>query len=80
MFPNNVYDIEELSPDDRALYAQKYRKYLRRIAQAAIWTTYIYFTVRLFFTVMSPEQTWQRWLMLGVEGLFARTLPSKKER
>ncbi|KAI2704689.1 CAZyme family GT2 [Penicillium roqueforti] len=71
MFPNNVYEIEELSPDDRALYAQKYRKYLRRIAQAAIWTTYIYFTVRLFFTVMSPEQTWQRWLMLGVEGLFA---------
>ncbi|KAJ6157183.1 CAZyme family GT2 [Penicillium chrysogenum] len=71
MFPDNVYDIEELSPDDRALFAQKYRKHLHNIAQAAIWTTYIYFAARLFFTLTTPEQTWKMWIMLGVEGLFA---------
>ncbi|KAJ5383168.1 hypothetical protein N7517_001079 [Penicillium concentricum] len=72
MFPDNVYDIEELSPDDRTLFAQKYRQYLHHIAQAAIWTTYIYFTVRLFFTLTTPERTWKMWAMLGVEGLFAQ--------
>ncbi|CAG8886061.1 unnamed protein product [Penicillium egyptiacum] len=71
MFPDNVYDIEELSPEDRTLFAQKYRKYLHYIAQAAIWTTYIYFAVRLFFTLANPERTWKMWIMLGVEGLFA---------
>ncbi|KAJ9482496.1 hypothetical protein VN97_g10927 [Penicillium thymicola] len=70
MFPDNVYDVEELSPDDRILFAQKYREYLRRIAQAAIWTTCIYFAVRLFFTLTTPDRTWKMWVMLGVEGLF----------
>jgi hypothetical protein len=79
MFPDNVYDIEELPPDDRTLSAQKYRKYLHNIAQAAIWTTYIYFAARLFFTFTTPEQTWKMWIMLGVEGLFARKLPPNKE-
>ncbi|KGO38651.1 hypothetical protein PEX1_086800 [Penicillium expansum] len=72
MFPENFYDIEELSPDDRALFAQKYRKYLRHIAQTAIWTTYIYFAVRLFFTLITPDRTWKMWAMLGIEGLFAQ--------
>ncbi|KOS48487.1 hypothetical protein ACN38_g539 [Penicillium nordicum] len=70
MFPDNVYDVEELSPDDRILFAQKYREYLRRIAQAAIWTTCIYFVVRLFFTLTTPDRTWKMWVMLGIEGLF----------
>lgn len=78
MFPENFYDIEELSPDDRALFAQKYRKYLRHIAQTAIWTTYIYFAVRLFFTLITPDRTWKMWAMLGIEGLFARKLSSNK--
>ncbi|OQE06832.1 hypothetical protein PENVUL_c016G03681 [Penicillium vulpinum] len=71
MFPENVYDIEELSPDHRTLSARKYRKYLHHIAQAAIWTTYIYFAARLFFTLTTPEQTWKMWVIFGVEGLFA---------
>lgn len=79
MFPDNVYDIEELSPDDRALFAQKYRKCLHHIAQAAIWTTYIYFAVRLIFALTTPERTWKTWIMLGVEGLFARKLHPNKE-
>lgn len=80
MFPDNVYDVEELSPDDRTLSAQKYREYLRRIAQAAIWTTYIYFAVRLFFTLTTLDRTWKMWIMLGVEGLFGRKLSSNKEQ
>ncbi|KAJ5285972.1 CAZyme family GT2 [Penicillium chrysogenum] len=67
MFPDKVYDIEELPPDDRALFAQKYRKHLHRIAQAAIWTTYIYFAARLFFTLTTSEQTWKMWIMLGLD-------------
>lgn len=78
MFPDNVYDVEELSPDDRILFAQKYREYLRRIAQAAIWTTCIYFVVRLFFTLTTPDRTWKMWVMLGIEGLFGRKLSSNK--
>ncbi|KAJ5957621.1 hypothetical protein N7501_011900, partial [Penicillium viridicatum] len=70
MFHDNFYDVEQLSSDDRTLIAQKYREYLRRIAQAAIWTTYIYFAVRLFFTLTTPDRTWKMWIMLGVEGLF----------
>lgn len=79
MFPDNVYDVEDLSPDDRTLFAQKYREYLRHIAQAAIWTTYIYFAVRLFFTLTTLDGTWKMWIMLGVEGLFGRKLSSNKE-
>ncbi|KAJ5827479.1 hypothetical protein N7447_004242, partial [Penicillium robsamsonii] len=71
MFPDHVHDIEELSPDDRTLFAQKYRKCLHHVAQAAIWTTYIYFAARLFFALMTVERTWKMWAMLGVEGLFA---------
>lgn len=78
MFPDNVYDIEELSSDDRALFARKYRKYLHCIAQAAIWTAYIYFAVRLCFTLRTPDRTWKMWVMLGVEGLFARKFSNKK--
>ncbi|KAJ5186370.1 hypothetical protein N7449_011134 [Penicillium cf. viridicatum] len=70
MFHDNVYNVEELSPNDRTLFAQKYREYLRRIAQAAIWTTYIYFAVRLVFTLTTLDRTWKMWIMLGVEGLF----------
>ncbi|OQE37771.1 hypothetical protein PENCOP_c009G06872 [Penicillium coprophilum] len=71
MFPDRVHEIEELSPDDRTLLGQKYRKYLHHIAQTAIWITYIYFTVRLFFILTAPERTWKMWTMLGIEGLFA---------
>ncbi|KGO74167.1 hypothetical protein PITC_022250 [Penicillium italicum] len=71
MFHENVYDIEELSPDDRSLFAQKYRKHLRHIARTAIWTTYIYFAARLLFTLTSPDRTWKMWVMLGVESSFA---------
>lgn len=79
MFHDNVYNVEELSPNDRTLFAQKYRGYLRRIAQAAIWTTYIYFAVRLVFTLTSLNRTWKMWIMLGVEVLFGRKLSSNKE-
>lgn len=76
--PNHVHDIQELSPDDRILCAQKYRKYLHHTAEAAIWITYIYFAVRLFFVVTTPEQTWKIWGMLGVEGLLARKFLSNQ--
>lgn len=79
MFHDNFYDVEQLSSDNRTLIAQKYREYLRRISQAAIWTTYIYFAVRLFFTLTTPDRTWKMWIMLGVEGLFGRKLSSSKE-
>lgn len=81
MFPENVHVIEELSPDDRTLSAQKYRKHLRHIAQTAIWTTYIYFAVRLFITLTTPDRTWKMWAMLGIEGLFSRELfPNNEHR
>lgn len=79
MFHDNFYDVEQLSSDDRTLIAQKYRGYLCRIARAAIWTTYIYFAVRLFFILITPDRTWKMWTMLGVEGLFGRKLSSNKE-
>ena len=78
MFHDNFYDVEQLSSDDRTLITQKYREYLRRIARAAILTTYIYFAVRLFFTLTTPDRTWKMWIMLGVEGLFGRKLSSKR--
>jgi hypothetical protein len=79
MFHDNVYDVEELSPNDRSLFAQKYREYLRCIAQVAIWTTYIYFAVRLFFTLTTLDRTWKMWIILGIEGLFGRKLSCNKE-
>lgn len=68
------YDIQELSLDGQSVASVKYRKALYYASQAAIWVFYLYFFVRLALLIKSGDQTWQMWLMLLVEYLFAREL------
>ncbi|KAJ5908128.1 glycosyl transferase [Penicillium taxi] len=67
----SIYDIRELPPDQRILAGQTYRNRLYYIAQAAVWTTYLYFTIRLLLLLTAQSQTWQTWAMLFVEAIFA---------
>lgn len=73
MLSKHEYDIREQPPDDRIRYSLKYRKALYFTSQAAIWAFHFYFLVRLLLVVTAPQQTWQIWLMLLVEYIFART-------
>jgi cellulose synthase/poly-beta-1,6-N-acetylglucosamine synthase-like glycosyltransferase len=79
MSPDYVHDIQELAPDARTLAGKRYRKYLQVASQTAIWAAYIYFAVRLFFILTTPERTWNMWGMLIVEGLFARQYSLQKQ-
>ncbi|KAF7155390.1 hypothetical protein CNMCM5623_007461 [Aspergillus felis] len=72
MLSKHQYDIRELPPDDRVRFSLKYRTALYSISKAAIWTFHLYFLVRLFLVITAPQQTWQIWLMLLVEYIFAR--------
>jgi hypothetical protein len=72
MLSKYEYDIQELPPDDRIRFSVKYRKSLYLICKAAIWTFHLYFLVRLLLVSTAPQQTWQIWLMLLVEYIFAR--------
>ncbi|KAF3401109.1 Cellulose synthase catalytic subunit [UDP-forming] [Talaromyces pinophilus] len=73
MLSKHEYDIRELPPDDRIRDSLKYRKALYFTSQAAIWAFHLYFLVRLLLVLTAPQQTWQIWLMLLVEYIFART-------
>ncbi|RHZ54266.1 hypothetical protein CDV55_103633 [Aspergillus turcosus] len=72
MLSKYEYDIRELPPDDRIRFSVKYRKSLYLICKAAIWSFHLYFLVRLLLVITAPQQTWQIWLMLLVEYIFAR--------
>ncbi|EED12753.1 glycosyl transferase, putative [Talaromyces stipitatus ATCC 10500] len=72
MLSKHEYDILELPPDDHIRFSLKYRKALYFISQAAIWAFQLYFLVRLLLVITTPQQTWQIWLMLLVEYIFAR--------
>lgn len=72
MLSKHEHDIRELPPDDRIRYSLKYRKALYFTSQAAIWVFHLYFLVRLLLMLIAPQQTWQMWLMLLVEYIFAR--------
>ncbi|EEA28666.1 hypothetical protein TMatcc_002983 [Talaromyces marneffei ATCC 18224] len=72
MLSKHEYDIRVLPPDDRIRFSLKYRKALYFTSQAAIWAFHLYFLVRLLLVVTTPQQTWQIWLMLLVEYIFAR--------
>lgn len=72
MLSKHEYDIRELPPDDRIRYSLKYRKALYFTSQAAIWAFHLYFLVRSLLVLTAPQQTWQIWLMLLVEYIFAR--------
>lgn len=74
MSPDHGHEIEELPLDQRTLTGEKYRRALYLVTQTSIWTTYLYFTVRLFFILTTPEATWKIWAMFIIEGLFARKL------
>ncbi|KAJ5765269.1 hypothetical protein N7520_004828 [Penicillium odoratum] len=67
---SKTFKFSELPPDQRILSGQKYRKSLYYAAQAAIWTGYLYFGIRLLAVLSSPYQ-WQTWIMLAVELIFA---------
>ncbi|KKK15240.1 hypothetical protein P175DRAFT_0496768 [Aspergillus ochraceoroseus IBT 24754] len=66
------YEIQELQPTQQMLAGLRYRKSLHFVAQAAVWTTDIYFLLRVGVVVTSLGQTWQMWLMIMVEWIFAR--------
>lgn len=72
MLSKHEYDIRELPPDDRIRFSVKYRNALYVVSKAAIWAFYFYFLMRLLLVITAPEQTWQIWLMLLVEYIFAR--------
>ncbi|KAH1671039.1 hypothetical protein KXX15_004492 [Aspergillus fumigatus] len=72
MLSKHEYDIRELPPDDRIRFSVKYRNALYVVSKAAIWAFYFYFLVRLLLVITAPGQTWQIWLMLLVEYIFAR--------
>ncbi|KAL2802358.1 glycosyl transferase [Aspergillus granulosus] len=66
------YKIRELPPHPQIQAGQRYRKYLHRVAQAATWASNAYFVVRLGLLLTAVQQTWQMWLMITVEWIFAR--------
>jgi hypothetical protein len=72
MSPDHAHEIEELSLDKRTLLGEKYRRVLYHASQAAIWISYLYFAVRLFFLLTTPGPTWKMLTMFGIEVLFAR--------
>jgi hypothetical protein len=72
MLSKYEYDIRELPPDDRIRCNVKYRNALYLISKAATWAFHLYFLVRLFLVITASQQTWQIWLMLLVEYIFAR--------
>ncbi|PYI23480.1 putative glycosyl transferase [Aspergillus violaceofuscus CBS 115571] len=65
------YSVQELPPDPRILSGLKYRGYLYYVAQTAVWTFQAYFVLRLVSILTSPVQTWQMWVTLAIEGMFA---------
>ncbi|PYH44715.1 glycosyltransferase family 2 protein [Aspergillus saccharolyticus JOP 1030-1] len=65
------YNIQELAPDPRIVSGSRYRGYLYYVAQAALWTFQAYFVLRLVLILTSPVRTWQMWVTLAVEGIFA---------
>ncbi|KAL2866056.1 glycosyltransferase family 2 protein [Aspergillus lucknowensis] len=69
--PKPAYEINELPPNPHIHAARRYRKYLYYAAHAATWMSDVYFIVRLGF-ILSAAQTWQMWLMIAVEWIFAR--------
>lgn len=72
MLSKHEYDIRELPPDDRIRFSLKYRNTLYLISKAAIGAFHLYFLLRLLLVITAPQQTWQIWLMLIVEYIFAR--------
>ncbi|KAL4864769.1 hypothetical protein BDV12DRAFT_7563 [Aspergillus spectabilis] len=67
------YDIREVPLDKRIQAGQRYRKPLYYAAQAATWVFDAYFVVRLGLLIGAAQRTWQMWLMILVEWIFART-------
>ncbi|RAL08717.1 glycosyltransferase family 2 protein [Aspergillus homomorphus CBS 101889] len=65
------FNIQELPPDPRIVAGLRYRGALYYVAQAAIHTFQVYFVLRLVLLLTSPAQTWQMWLTLAIEGIFA---------
>ncbi|KAE8312459.1 nucleotide-diphospho-sugar transferase [Aspergillus transmontanensis] len=72
MISEYVGEIEELPPDPRIWSGKRYRKYLYHTAQAAIWTSNVYYPIRLLMILLEAQQSWQMWLMLAVEAIFGR--------
>ncbi|KAI9373507.1 nucleotide-diphospho-sugar transferase [Aspergillus egyptiacus] len=70
--------IQELPVSAQIQDRKRYRKYLYHAAQAATWASGLYFTTRLGLLLNAPQQTWQMWLMLGAEAIFARLSPQNQ--
>ncbi|KAL2852045.1 nucleotide-diphospho-sugar transferase [Aspergillus pseudoustus] len=66
------YEIKELPPHPQIQAGQRYRNPLHRVALAATWALDAYFIVRLGLLITAVQQTWQMWLMIAVEWIFAR--------
>ncbi|KAJ5682237.1 hypothetical protein N7462_005402 [Penicillium macrosclerotiorum] len=69
--PAYVYNIREVPQDQRILSGQKYRKQLYYVAQAAVWTSYLYIALRLLALILSiSDNTFQIWAMALTECFF----------
>lgn len=69
------YDVLELPQDRRILRGLQYSNPLSYAAKAALWSGYLYVSVRFLSIAFAPSWRWQVWVMFVVENVFLCECP-----